>query len=209
MRGVLFFNRTSTKYAAELSYVRNATLQLLTNGFERRQKTDFQANMRYTLSQNWVLQANMGQGKSLNLSDFLENRNYEIGSVWLQPEIAFQPNSNQRLSIQAIWKDKKAFGSTEKAVWQEINLQMLWTKAGKQNINAQIRYTNIAFEGEANSPIGYEMLEALRRGANWLWNVTWTQRLSNGLQITVQYNARKAEGQAVVHIGQMQLAALL
>ncbi len=209
LRGVLFFNRTSTRYAAELSYVQNKTLQLLTNGFERRQKTDFQANMRYALSQHWVLQANIGQGKSLNLSDFLENRNYEIRSFWLQPEIAFQPNSNQRLSVQAIWKDKKAFGSTEKAIWQEINLQMLWTKAGKQNINAQIRYTNIAFGGEANSPIGYEMLEALRRGTNLLWNVTWTQRISNGLQITVQYNGRKAEGQAVVHLGQMQLAALL
>lgn len=209
LRGVLFFNRTSTQYAADLSYVRNETLQLLTNGFERRQKTDLQANMRYSLSRNWVLQANVGQEKSLNLSDFLENRNYEIGSFWLQPELAFQPNANQRFSIQTIWKDKKALGSTEKAVWQEINGQIVWTKAGKQNVNAQIRYTNILFEGETNSPIAYEMLEALRKGTNWLWNVTWTQRLSNGLQITVQYNGRKAEGQAVVHLGQMQLAALL
>ena len=53
-----------------------------------------------------------------------------------------------------------------------------------------------------------EILNALRPGSNFTWNLNLEQRLSNGLNITVSYDGRKASGLTTVHSGRMQVAVL-
>jgi hypothetical protein len=40
------------------------------------------------------------------------------------------------------------------------------------------------------------------------WNLNLEQRLSNGLNITLAYDGRKAQGLNTVHTGRMQVAVL-
>ena len=66
----------------------------------------------------------------------------------------------------------------------------------------------MAFAGDAASVVGLEILNALRPGANFTWNLNLEQRLSNGLNITLAYDGRKASGLNTVHTGRMQVAVL-
>jgi hypothetical protein len=76
-------------------------------------------------------------------------------------------------------------------------------------VQATISYVQIRFEnGSAQSPLAYEMLEALLPGSNWTWNLNWQQKLFNGLQLTVSYDGRKSESQRTVHLARMQVSAL-
>ena len=58
------------------------------------------------------------------------------------------------------------------------------------------------------SVVGLEVLQALRPGSNFTWNLNLEQRLTNGLNITVAYDGRKSSNLNVVHTGRMQVAVL-
>ncbi|MEM6297969.1 MAG: hypothetical protein AAF740_04680, partial [Bacteroidota bacterium] len=76
------------------------------------------------------------------------------------------------------------------------------------NLQVEFRWLNIQYNAPINTALGYEMLEALRPGTNYTWQLNWQQRVLNGLRLTASYQGRKSEGTPVVHIGQMQLTAL-
>ena len=76
-------------------------------------------------------------------------------------------------------------------------------------MTATTRYTQVAFTGpKPTSLVALEILNALRPGSNFTWTLNMEQRLSNGLNITVAYDGRKANGQNAVHTGRMQVAVL-
>jgi hypothetical protein len=68
-------------------------------------------------------------------------------------------------------------------------------------IDAKLKDTPI------NSPIGYEMLDALRPGNNFTWSINWQEKLVNGLQLSFIYEGRKSEGSNIIHTGRMQASA--
>jgi hypothetical protein len=52
------------------------------------------------------------------------------------------------------------------------------------------------------------MLDGLLPGENYLWTVDLTKRLTNFLELNLQYEGRKAGNSGVVNIGRAQIRAL-
>ncbi|ELR70846.1 hypothetical protein C900_03281 [Fulvivirga imtechensis AK7] len=211
LRSTLFYNRASPRYGIELSYSDAKNRQLLTNGFE------FVGTEEYLLS----VRVNLGRLYSFNIktstslrevnSDFLEGRNYLIDSYRINPEIAWQPKGNIRVSGQYGYEAKENIYSSESgesAFFNEFILDLKLNKAVKSTFNARIRWVEIDFTGEENTPIGYDLLNALRPGRNITWGVNWQQRVASGLQLSLSYDGRKSESADVVHVGRVQVSAL-
>jgi hypothetical protein len=210
LRTTFFYDRTATKFGADFTFLQNTNKQLLTNGFEARSQNELQFNARYNLATTWNVRLLIADESKGNRSDFLENRNYMIKNQKLKPEISYQPSQNLRFTLAYFFQNKQnTLGETgEKATLNELSLESRIAKATNRTISARMRYVNITYNGQSNSPLGYEMLEALQVGQNVQWSVNWQQRLSNGLQLIFQYEGRKSESNAVVHIGRMQVSAL-
>lgn len=211
IRATIFYNRTSPSFGLEFGYFNTAQKQLLTNGFESRATQELQGSVRRNIGTKFNIKLALITDKKQNLSDFLENRNYAISAWQIKPEIAFQPSQSFRITTNYIFHTKRNVfteNSTEKALLNEFSSEIRWAEAVKRTVAARFRLINIDFEGDANSPIGYEMLEALQRGVNLTWSINWQQRLSNGLQLTVIYDGRKSENQPVAHVGRVQMTAL-
>ena len=211
LRSTLFYNRASPKYGIELSYFDAENRQLLTNGFE------FIGTEEYLLS----VRVNLGRLYSFNIktssalrevnSDFLEGRNYLIDSYRINPEIAWQPKGNIRISGQYGYEARENIYSSESeesAFFNEFILDIKLNKAVKSTFNARARWIEIDFTGEENTPIGYDLLNALRPGRNITWGVNWQQRVASGLQLSLSYDGRKSEGADIIHIGRVQISAL-
>lgn len=210
LRTTLFFDRTATKFGGEFSFSQNINKQLLTNGFETRLQNEIQLNMRYNVATTWNIRFLLADELKSNRSDFLENRNYAIKNQKFKPEISYQPSQNLRFTLAYFFQNKKnTLGEIgEKATLNEFILESRIAKASKRTISARMRYINIDYNGQSNSPLGYEMLEALQIGKNAQWSLNLQQRLSNGLQLTFQYEGRKSENSNIIHIGRMQVSAL-
>jgi hypothetical protein len=53
------------------------------------------------------------------------------------------------------------------------------------------------------------MLDALQKGDNFLWGMSWERKVTKGIEISLEYEGRKAGTANVIHTGRMSLRAIL
>ncbi len=211
LRSTLFFNRTNSKFGADIGFSRLENKQLLFNGFEKRLNRDVKAHIRWNINSRLNFDMNYINGDKSSLSDVLTARNYLVVSDTWQPALAWQPSSRLRFTTTFSWKEKfNDFDadSFETASLREVSLDARISKAATTTISANLRYIDIDYNGVENSPVGYEMLEALRPGQNMTWNLSWQQRIGRGLQLVLRYDGRKSGENQAVHLGRVQVSAL-
>jgi hypothetical protein len=217
LRSTLFYNRSNPQYGLDIGYLRTATKQLLTgradngNNFELRQNEEWRLNTRLNLGKQYNLKTTLVNGVRASESNFLTTRNFRIRGQQISPELAYQPTANFRIAGIYSYTYKRNIQNQENGENARIHslaTEIRWAKVAKRTVSATMRWVQIQYKGETNTPVGYELLEALQPGTNWTWNLNWQQRLANGLQITMGYDGRQSADKPVVHIGRMQVTAL-
>lgn len=211
IRTTFFYNRLSTFSGAELQLLATKQKQLLTNGFEERQRAELKLVIRRNIGKFTNLRLNLAQYTQKNASDFLLTRNFLIQSYHISPEIAFQPSNDFRISLILNYQPKKNIFDTqsnEKNTIKQIITEIRWNKLSTRNLLATIRYIQNDFSGNLNTPVSYELLEALQPNVNFTWTLNWQQKLSNGLQLNLNYEGRKSGEIPIIHIGRVQVAVL-
>ncbi|MEO1653872.1 MAG: hypothetical protein AAFU64_10020, partial [Bacteroidota bacterium] len=202
---------SSPLYGLEFTYLDSQQKQLLINGFELQDRQRYRLLVRSNLGKHFNLRLEGALEEVKTRSDFLLTRNYNIDTREVRPELAYQPNSDLRLILAYRLSEKEnslAEEDPESALLQEVALEFRWNKAVKRNLSIQGRYVNISFVGDANTPVAYEMLEALQPGVNWTWSINWQQRLVNGLRLSLNYNGRKARNAPTFNLLRLQISAL-
>lgn len=211
LRKTVFFNRNSLNYGGELTYLNSKQKQLLTNGFEARQRQELKLSWRNSLSAKWNFQTNGTLAQVVNNSDFLQNRNFEVQSFSLFPELTYQANTTQRIKFGYQFSQKVGKNVGESALptqVHQVSLEGQYSKLSRRTITFNGRFLQISYTGEQNTPLAYELLEALRTGSNFTWNMNWQERLQNGLQISFIYEGRKSPNTQLIHIGRAQVGLL-
>jgi hypothetical protein len=212
IRTSFFFNRASSVYGFDLSLFDSQFKQLLSGGFEDQIQQDWRLNTRYSFNSSTTLRLLGSVGERISASDFLENRNYAIDQVSIGPELAWQPTPFFRTTGSYSFSRKENVQNhefQEKSKLHQFGLDLRYAKAIKTTLNGNLKLIQIDYNGNVNSPVGYEMLQALTLGTNITWSLNWLQKVGEGLQLNLVYEGRNSEGlDRVVHIGRMQVSAL-
>lgn len=212
IRTSFFFNRASAKYGFDLSLFDSQLKQLLSGGFEDQIQQDWKLNTRFNFNSITTLRLIGGVGNRISASDFLENRNYTIRQRSLGPELAWQPSPFFRTTGSYSYTGKENTQNLEfeeLAKIHQVGVDLRYAKAIKTTLTGNLKLIQIDYNGEVNSPVGYEMLQALTAGTNVTWTVSWLQKIGTGLQLNLVYEGRNSEGlDRVVHVGRMQVSAL-
>lgn len=212
LRSSFFFNRTSPKYGMEYSVLKTFQKQLLQNGIDTRRILEHRLNPRVTIGKYFSTKVAAIRSFRGLTSEYLVQRNYLIDSKSVIPEVAFQPANDIRFSVNYGYSNKINIltdSLPETAIQQEIGFELRWSKVSNRLITLTGKYIAIDFKnGVLNSQLAFDMLDALAPGNNFTWNLSWQQKLVNGLQINVSYEGRKTETNKPVHIGRMQVSAL-
>lgn len=212
IRTSFFFNRASANYGFDLSLFDSQLKQLLSGGFEDFIQQDWKLNTRYNFSTHTTLRVLAGTGNRVSASDLLDNRNYSIDQNSIGPEFAWQPTPSFRTTASYLFTGKENKENPEfeeKAHLHQIGLDLRYAKAIKTTLTGNLKLIQIDYNGLANSPVGYEMLQALTPGTNVTWTVSWLQKIGEGLQLNLVYEGRNSQGlDQIVHVGRMQVSAL-
>ncbi|MFC5625833.1 hypothetical protein [Algoriphagus winogradskyi] len=212
IRSSFFFNRASASYGFDLSYFDSQFKQLLSGGFEDLIQKDWKLNTRYNFNGQTTLRIIARTGNRLSASDFLENRNYNISQNQIGPEFSWQPTPYFRTTATYSFTGKvntENIEFEEKAQLHQVGLDLRFARAVKTTLTGNLKLIQIDYNGVANSPVGYEMLQALTPGTNVTWNVNWLQKIGEGLQLNLVYEGRNSQGlDRIVHVGRMQVSAL-
>ena len=214
VRNTLYFNRSNPIFGSEFTVQQTQQKSLLAQGSDLRNLSTQSLLVRRTLATTFTARLTGSRDIREATSDYLLNRNYRLLIHTVQPEISYQPTPSLRLTGTYLHTRKRNTLDIENAelnpgVFDELGLETRLSQVNKRTLTASTRFTNVQFAGtDPNSVVAIEILNALRPGSNFTWNLNVEQRLSNGLNITVAYDGRKASGLNTVHTGRMQVAVL-
>jgi hypothetical protein len=209
----LSFNRFGTKWGIDITNARNSGKSLLTYGLESRRLSEWSGRTRVNLSRALQIDVTGKTGATeLSTSNAkFENRNYSINQYSVEPRISFTKGTAFRFVSGYKYSNKKnQLGDKEQYSSNSINTEIKYNILQSSSILTKFTYSQISFSPAANvnSTVGYNMLDGLLPGKNYLWNIELTKRLANNLEINIQYEGRKPGEAKVVHIGRASLRAL-
>ena len=208
-RNTLYFNRNSRDYGAEYTYTSNSTKNLNTTGFDGTQQWKHLTDLRYNVSKDWQINLILSASEKRVTSDLFENRNYTLTINDVEPKLTYQPNPsfNVIASYKVSSKENIAVSDGENSSEQNAGLELRFNQPGKGSLTAKANYIEITYEGDALSPIAYDMLQGLLPGTNGTWEATYQRTLGKNLQMNLTYFGRISENTDVVHSGGVQVRA--
>lgn len=208
-RNVLFFNRSSSIFAMDYTVQQNSSKSLLSTGFELRKLYTHEFKTRFGIKRVLTIIGMYKTGIKSNSSDFLSGRNYDIDFYEIKPELAWQPGTNFRWSINYVYLYKQNGSELggERAINNTYGTEIRFSTAEKGSFLATFNYVLIDYNGNQNSALGFEMLDALKNGKNYTWTAVWQQSLTKNLQLNLTYNGRKSENNKIIHSGGVQVRA--
>jgi len=205
----LFFNRNAKVFSAEYSWLRQENKMLLASGYDAKSSIKHQVNFRLNINSQLAIETTVASGENAALADYTSGRNFQIQAQEIKPQLIYQDGSQLRLSLIGSLGNKvnSALYGGQKA--QSKSLETTWkvNRSEKGSLNGSLKYVYFDFSGNALSAVGYEMLEGLRPGTNWTWNLSFQKIVGKNLQLSLTYGGRQMEGQKTVHTGGMELRA--
>ena len=209
LKNTLFFNRTSSIFGAEYVYQDVRSKVLLSNGFDSRQNTFDELSFRLNLLKKYTIEMSGQNGVKKSNADYTSGRNYTIKYQLLEPSFIYQSSTSFRITLDGKFSEKRNDESLggEIANLKEIGSTFKYNRAQKGSLNGSIKMIQIAYNGIQNSAVGFEMLEALKPGLNFTWNIGYQHSISKTLQLSFQYNGRKSEDNNTIHSGGMEVRA--
>lgn len=206
----LFFNRTSSVWGYEMTHLQNSSRSILTYGLETRTTREFLQRLRWNFNRRFSSSANVRFVKNQLQTPAFDNRNFLINQFSAEPTLSMQEGTKYRLSASYRYEQKKnREGLQEAATIHSLIADARYNVLSSSTINARFQVSAIDFTGaNNNSTVAFIMLDALLPGQNFVWNIDFTRRLSNNMEISFQYDGRKpGEGKAI-HTGRASVRAL-
>jgi hypothetical protein len=144
-----------------------------------------------------------------NRSQLFSNRNYLIEGYESEQRLIFQPNTQFRLSAIYKYNQKENVieGGIQKALLHTYAFELKLNQTEKGSLTGRADFIQIYFNDSENSPVAYEMLNALQKGENYTWELSYQRNLSNNIQVSINYSGRKTPFSNIVHLGGAQIRA--
>ncbi len=205
----LYFNRSSAVFGFDYTYISNYTKQVITVGPERRGKTEHKITVRYRPAKSITLNGSIYSGNKQYAADAFTSRGYFIPYITYEPKLTYNSSGSVfRGSTTFQFTEGRNTEGGELVNSTSGTLDLRYSLVGKSTVLLKFSYVKIDFTGDADSPVGYAMLEGLQNGNNILWSLNYDRKLSQVVQLTAAYEGRKTGDNPITHIGRLQMRAV-
>lgn len=204
----LFVNKGQRAYDASIGTQYNHSIFTQVSGRESRKNLLYLFTFRHQLGAKSDVLLGLDYGEKSYSSSLFEDRNYRIDYYKINPSVRWIPS--QRLKWAAGYtfgQQKQTINLLESTSTHAINSDLTYRYSDKSNLTASLIYSFINFDGEKNSILEFEMLSGLKKGKNFEWELLYTQRLQNNIDLNLSYRGRKSQSTPYVHMARMQLKA--
>lgn len=207
-RHTLFFDRSRSKFGIDGNYLYNKSANLLAFGTEEVLRKEYPINVRWKVIRPLLLRLSLNYVEKINISRNFPGRNFSYDEYLIVPRIEYQPNERYRTSFFYEFADKKSPSDNASALLaNRFTTEHYLASASKYAITSTFQWVSNRFTGEANSPIGFSMLEGLQPGNNFIFTAQIQHTLTNGLQMSITYEGRWSAQIPYIQSGVMQLKA--
>ncbi len=211
IRNLLFFNRGNPSFDLQLGQIDNRSKFLQTTGFESKSRSELFATSRINIKRTIGIENTIRWGENETLSELATNRNFKLQFYEIENQLKYFVNPNLRFSASYFLKSNENINPETEAARSfshEIKLEGTYSQSAKMSLRFDASFINVDFDGEANSPVGFAILNGLQKGQNFLWHINFDRQLSDNLRLNIGYEGRKTGSSRVIHVGRAQIAAI-
>ena len=208
VRNTLFFNRGKQRYTTSYTFLNTIGRNLLSTGLQENSIVSHQLQFVHKIQESWLLNFLGSLSRNESLSQNFPNRNFTIETLRLNPKVSYLIDLNSRFDLFYDFQDKEnTLGGMETLDQHRLGASFSYASKQKLSFTGEFSYIDNTFEGNAFSPVGYQMLEGLQPGSNFTWGVLGQIQLLKFLDLNLIYQGRKSNTSDAVHTGSAQLRA--
>jgi hypothetical protein len=214
MQGILSntisFNRFNTRWGLDLNHYFTKAKAVLSYGFEQRKQADWLLKLRV----NWNRQlSNIVELKKglLELSTpAFANRNYSIAEFKIKPQLQWIRGTALLFNGSFQYQERKnnPFFGGEQSIAKVWMTEMRYTRLQKGALSARVSLHQIEYPHALKNTVSYIILDGLVPGTNWVWMCSYQKRISQRLELNLQYDGRKSGSASTIHMGRAGVTAL-
>ena len=207
-RNVLFFNKGKQRYTTSYTYLSNKSRNILTIGFIENNLRSHQLDFNHKFATSWLLNLQTGFDVNESVSENFASKNFNIDEVRFNPKLSYLLNDNTRFDVFYQYTNKdNTIGNLETLKQQKYGVSFTFSNNQKAAINGEFNFFSNTFDGNPNTPVGYQMMEGLQPGKNFTWSLLAQKKLTKFLDLNLTYFGRKTETSKTIHTGTVQLKA--
>lgn len=207
----IFINRMSAIWGMDYIRTHAGGKTLLNYGIDTRNQREHQFRARFNPNIRTTVSTTYRTGSRDFSSQFLETRNYDISLQSVEPAFTWL-NKNSRLRLVTSYKfdqrKNKPWYGNEKAESHSGNFELKYNTPNSGALGVRTTYTQISYNGVANSTLGYTMLDGLLAGKNYIWHAEFNKRVSKNVEMSLEYDGRKSATNPTVHTGRASIRAV-
>jgi len=207
-RNVLFFNRGKQRYTTSYTYLVSKTNNLLSIGSIENNLKSHQLGFNHKFATNWLFTLETSFNNNESISENFTSKNFNIDALRFNPKLSYLLSDNTRFDVfyQLTNKDN-TISAMEALDQQKYGVSFSYANLQKVALNGEFNVFSNTFEGMANTPVAYQMLEGLQPGTNFTWSLLAQKKLTKFLDLNLNYFGRKTESSNTIHTGTIQLKA--
>jgi len=210
LRNTVYFNQLNPHFGMDYTYSNTGNKTVLEeDGGQARVGTYQDLHARVALTHKWIVEGEGKIGADISNSEFFPTENFDINYYQIIPKLNYQPNTSFRLTLTFTYSDKvnalSDGGGT--SIQDNSGLELKYNILTKGSLTANFNYVKIAFDGDASSPLGLEMLQGLNIGNNYTWGISYQCNLSGNIQLNLSYTGRAEPGSPIVNTGNASVRA--
>jgi hypothetical protein len=203
-RQSFFFNQSSSVIGGDYTYINNASKQLLNNGIETRLLETHELKWRLNFAKWFTINSTGLIGIKGNNSLLFSSRNYLLHTRETEQKLSYQPGTTFRISVLYKYGEKANTYAEgfQRAFIHNGGLELKYNQTEKGSFNLRFDLLQMRYNDVESSAIAFEMLNGLANGTNYTWELLYQRNINQNLQISINYNGRKAASSSgVVHLG--------
>lgn len=207
INNTLFFNRGNSSFDFQIGNRKNEARLLQIAGLDIRSLSEYFSRIRVGLNKKIDLILNVKKGNRIGESPFQSRTDFKINYQAYNPEINYRPLSNLRFIAKYEFEKKNEIFADLTAISQDFTFENSFRKSSSYSWDTGISFVKVSYDGDENSILGFEILEGLKKGNNYLWNTSFTKRLQNNVDFIINYEGRKTGSSRVIHTARAQVKA--
>ena len=207
-RNIFFYNRGKQHYTTSYTFLDNTTRNILTIGFIENSLKSHQINFNHKIAENWLINLLSAFENNESISENFASKNYNFDETKFNPKLSYLFNENSSFDVFYQYANKQnAIGALESLKQQKYGASFALASSQKSAINGEFNYFSNVYDGNANTPVAYQILEGLQPGKNFTWSLLAQKKLTDFLDLNLSYFGRKTETSKTIHSGSIQLKA--
>lgn len=208
IRSSIFFNQgTQYKWSTNFIYNQQQSQTYIYTGSEYRDSDSYLLQTRYRVVQNFIASLDSEYMEINSNSDLFATRRYKLNNIRFSPKLTYQTEKSLIASLYYNFQNKKNISGSEKLTQSDLGTEIQWNSSDKMSFTGNFSYIHNSFIGNQESVVGNQMMEGLRAGNNFVWQLQLQRQLTRFLQLNISYDGRKTEVSKPIHIGSVQVQA--